>query len=333
MDTHPLISIIIPCFNRAKFIEKALQSALDQDYPNIEIIISDNNSTDGTDAIINKYLPDKRVKYFVNDTNIGMIPNFKIATQLRANGEYIIYICSDDYLCNNKFISDAVGLIKKYPNVLLVAAKNCTLYNGTNQLVNDNTDHVFEKEFMYGIDVFNIFTEWFAPGWGGVLMNRNKLIGTNAFESKAQSLDYEANLKLMLQGNIAFIKKPTYVFRKHSSQASAHMTYEAQINNFDFIDNTYSFAKKLNTGINLEAWRENVFTTYLNGVTRKLVNKKAEIEKIVNYVETNRGIKITIFKKPIVFFKILAYKNYTLFSPLVKLFNPKVYLSIKQEIA
>ena len=126
LEIKPLVSIIITSFNREKFIEMAIQSALNQDYPNLEIIISDNNSTDNSDTIIKKYMHDKRIKYFVNDVNIGMTPNFKLATEQRAKGEYITYISSDDYLLSDKFISNAVDLINKYPNIVLVIAKNST---------------------------------------------------------------------------------------------------------------------------------------------------------------------------------------------------------------
>lgn len=330
----PLISIVITSYNRAQWIGQAIQSALDQDYPNFEIIISDNNSTDNTDDVIRTFCSDPRIKYYKNETNIGMVANFKKATYELISGEYLTYISSDDYLCNRQFLSNSVNLINKYPNIVLVAAKNCMLLNDTdtNQIVDDPTDHVFANEFMEGKDVFNNFAKWFAPGWGGVLMVKNKLLDSQAFDSIAQSVDYEANLKLMLQGNVAFIKKTSYVFRKHSLQVSGYMTHEAYKNNLELIDNVYFFAKKLDNDINLELWRKKITLTYLNSVTRKLISNKNEIEKIVNHVEKVKKIKVTLFKNPILFIKIIAYKNYTLFSPLVRFFKPSAYLSIKKEI-
>ena len=111
-------------------------------------------------------------------------------------------------------------MINKYPDIVLVAAKNSTLFNDRNELFNDTSDQRFQQEFMYGKDVFKLFPRWLFPGWGAVLMDREKLIRTNIFESKAQSLDHEANLKLMLQGNLAFIKQPSYVLE---SMAPMHL--------------------------------------------------------------------------------------------------------------
>ena len=330
-DNKPLVSIIITSFNRAVWIEKAIQSALAQDYPNLEIIISDNNSTDNSDEIIKKYTPDKRIKYFRNEVNIGMVANFKIATAQRASGTFVNYISSDDYLSNNYFISEAVDLINKYPNVVLVTAKYSTLTEGSDELVADTTD-MFQEEFREGKEAFELFPALLSPGWGGILLNRDKLIKTDAFESKAQSLDYEANLKLMLQGNLAYISKSSYVFRRHASQISSFMTYQAHINNLDFIENTYHFAKKLNVAIDLEAWRQKVYIAYLHGSARKLINKNNELKNLVNYVKKEKKIKFSFFKDPQFMIMFMTYKNYNTFRPILKLFYPKKFHSIEKEL-
>ena len=330
-DNQPLVSIVITSFNRAKWIEKAIQSALDQDYPNLEIIISDNQSTDNSDEIIKKYTADKRIRYFRNEVNIGMVANFKIATEQRATGAYVNFISSDDYLCDNHFISSAVNLINKYPNVVLVIARYSTLTEGSDQLVADTTN-MFQQEFREGKDAFELFPTILSPGWGGILLDRDKLIKTNAFVSKAQSLDYEANLKLMLQGNLGYINKLSYIFRKHASQISGSMTYQAQIDNLDFIDNTYQFAKKLKVDIDLEAWRQKVYIAYLHGTARMLINKNNELKDLIAYVKKEKKIKFSFFRNPQFMIMYMVYKNYHTFAPLVKLIYPKKYHSIQKEL-
>jgi glycosyltransferase involved in cell wall biosynthesis len=330
VNKEPLVSIIITSYNRGNFIDKAIQSALSQDYSNIEIIVSDNCSTDNTPSVLVKYKEDKRVKYHVNDTNIGMLPNFKIATE-RTGGKYITYLSSDDYFCNDKFISLAVDLINKHLDIVLVAAKNATLFEDLKEVVEDATAEVFQHEFMKGSRLFQQFPKWFAPGWGAVLMDREKLIETKIFESKAQSIDYEANLKLMLQGNVAFIKQPSYVWRKHSSQASGTMNFETIINNFDFIENVYRFAKKINVDMDIENWRLQVYYAYLNGVSRRMTSKKDKIIKVMNYAKTQGNIHIKLFKEPKYFILFKIYTNYRMVSPLLKVFYPSLYRSIEKD--
>src|SRR5262245_45552735 len=112
----PLVSIVITSYNRARWIGKAIESALAQDYPNIEIIVSDNCSTDNSDEIIKSYCHDPRIRYSRNAENIGMIPNFQKAFFEIAKGDYITNISSDDYLVHPQFISKAVDIINKYEN-------------------------------------------------------------------------------------------------------------------------------------------------------------------------------------------------------------------------
>jgi glycosyltransferase involved in cell wall biosynthesis len=326
----PLVSIIITSYNRDGFIEKAVQSCLSQDYPNLEIVISDNHSIDNSDAIIKKYTHDARIKYFVNNSNIGMIPNFKFATEKLAGGKYVTYVSSDDYLCNNSFITEAVNLINKYSNVVLVAARNTTLYNDIGQLIPDGSDYKFSREFMEGIEVFKLFPKWLFPGWGAVLMDREKLIATHVFESRAQSLDHEANLNLMLRGNLAFIRETSYVFRKHTSNASGFMNYETQVNNLDFIENTYKYAGSLKTGINLDVWRLQVYKAYLDRNSAVLLKSQNEFDRLLLHVRNDKKISLNLFTAPKLITKCFIYKNYANLRFFLKYFFPKKYKSIQR---
>ena len=76
-EEYPLVSIIITSYNRADLVGKAIGSAIEQDYPNLEIIITDNCSTDESEKVIREYIHDKRVKYSRNETNIGHVAQFQ----------------------------------------------------------------------------------------------------------------------------------------------------------------------------------------------------------------------------------------------------------------
>ena len=93
---QPLFSIVIPTYNRANLLRRAIKSFLVQDFKDFEILISDNNSTDNTKKIVESF-KDKRVIYSKNNENIGCIPNFKRLI-LMARGRYIITHGDDDVL-------------------------------------------------------------------------------------------------------------------------------------------------------------------------------------------------------------------------------------------
>lgn len=95
---YPLVSILIPVFNRENILSKTIESAIAQNYANIEIIIVDNYSTDGTWEIIEKYSKkDNRIKAFRNTENIGPVRNW-LACVDKASGVYSKILWSDDLI-------------------------------------------------------------------------------------------------------------------------------------------------------------------------------------------------------------------------------------------
>ena len=91
-----LVSIGIPVYNGERYLRDALDSLLTQEYENIEIIISDNASTDGTAEICREYLSrDKRISYFPNDRKVGQMANFRLALD-KARGGYFMWAAVDD---------------------------------------------------------------------------------------------------------------------------------------------------------------------------------------------------------------------------------------------
>jgi len=96
-----LISVILPSYNRAHLIERAIISVLLQSYNNIELIIVDDASSDNTVKIIKKFTYDPRVKYIIHDKNQGAAASRNSGIKI-ARGEYIAFLDSDDYWAPNK---------------------------------------------------------------------------------------------------------------------------------------------------------------------------------------------------------------------------------------
>ncbi|MGI8581842.1 MAG: glycosyltransferase [Chitinophagaceae bacterium] len=91
-----LISVVMCTYNGSKFIDEQIESILNQDYSNIELIILDDNSTDGTWQMLNSWRKkDLRIKIYRNEYNVGYNKNFEKAIQL-ANGEFIALSDQDD---------------------------------------------------------------------------------------------------------------------------------------------------------------------------------------------------------------------------------------------
>ena len=114
----PLISIVIPCYNRQKFICETIESALAQTYPHVEVVVVDDGSTDNTrDIVIDRY--QTRIKYIQQQNRgAGAARNTGI---LAAAGEWIFVLDSDDVISSN-YLSDAINLIENEKTLVTARA-------------------------------------------------------------------------------------------------------------------------------------------------------------------------------------------------------------------
>jgi glycosyltransferase involved in cell wall biosynthesis len=122
----PLVSVVIPSYNHARYLGRALQSILDQTYTNWEAIVIDNHSTDNTDEIL-KIFTDPRITYLKIHNN-GVIAASRNVGIMSAKGEWIAFLDSDDWWTADKLqfcfdhINDKIDLV--YHDLEIVSDKH-----------------------------------------------------------------------------------------------------------------------------------------------------------------------------------------------------------------
>jgi glycosyltransferase involved in cell wall biosynthesis len=116
MMSLPLVSIVTPSFNQASFLEETMRSVLEQDYPNIEYIVVDGGSTDGSVEIIRRYAD--RLAWWISEADRGQTDAInKGFTQ--ANGEIFAWLNSDDIYLPGA-IRQAVSYLENHPEAGMV---------------------------------------------------------------------------------------------------------------------------------------------------------------------------------------------------------------------
>lgn len=211
------VSIIIPTYNRAGFLVEAIESALSQDYKDIEVIISDNASTDYT-AEVGKYYSkmDARVKYFRNTENIGMVRNWHKATFEYATGDWFLLLSDDDILINPEFISKAMELIQTSKNIAIVYSNSYVFDEALKTLTKLNLPfHKTESGTVIFSKRGTVRPQDFALC--NVLFDRKRSSESDAFlNSNNLSCDTELFLRLCLKGNVGVVEGFASIYRVHS---------------------------------------------------------------------------------------------------------------------
>lgn len=112
------VTIGLPVYNGEDFLEKAVDSLLAQTYKDLELIISDNASTDSTEAICRRYAAqDPRVKYVRNSENLGAAKNYNQLVEM-AQGDYFKWAAHDD-ICLPAFVEKCVEILDAEPEIVL----------------------------------------------------------------------------------------------------------------------------------------------------------------------------------------------------------------------
>lgn len=152
-STLPKISVIIPVLNGVTTLSKAIESVINQDYPNVEIIIIDGGSTDGTTDLIPKY--DKDISKFICENDLGIYDAMNKGITI-AEGEWIYFLGCDDYLEKNAFSLLAPYIVQNseliYGNVFSI--KHNKIYDGEFNLQKLIKMNICQQAIFYRKNLF-----------------------------------------------------------------------------------------------------------------------------------------------------------------------------------
>lgn len=128
-DNSPLVSIGLPTYNRAAKLRRAVASALAQDYANIELVISDNASTDETQAFCEELCArDPRVRYVRQPVNRGLTPNHHAVVE-HARGEFFLFLSDDDWL-DPAYVSACLAALVEHPDRAMAGGRGKYFQDG-----------------------------------------------------------------------------------------------------------------------------------------------------------------------------------------------------------
>jgi len=225
---RPLVSVIITSYNYGHYICTAIDSVLSQDYDNLEIVVTDNCSTDDTLKILDRYKDDARVRVNQNPVNIGITPNINTGIGL-AKGDYVVILSADDWLLPGH-LSRLVSVAERNPDVGLVYS---TAYLCKADGAPFSVRHIIGQTL---VDYAGGARDELGSLLAGCVMClptilfRRELFARHGMldESFEVASDWEICVRMILNGEkTAYIPIPTVGVRIHETQASSVSGYIA----------------------------------------------------------------------------------------------------------
>lgn len=151
-ESEPLVSIGLPTYNRVSCLEQAIESVLAQTYSRLELVVSDNASTDATASLCEAFCArDTRVRYVRQETNLGATENFRSVLR-RAQGPFFMWLGDDDWL-DPDYIAECMTILRQQPDHALVCGQaryfEADVPTQTGVLMNLNHDSEKQRVLAY----------------------------------------------------------------------------------------------------------------------------------------------------------------------------------------
>lgn len=230
-ELNPLVSVIIPCYNGASFIEETIQSVLNQTYRNLELLVVDDGSTDNSAELIKKLaMQDSRVIY-LHQKNAG-VSNARNTGIKHAKGDILSFLDADDWMYPEN-IGEKVNCLVEHDSDMVFSWTEVT-----DQELN-------QKYFFKGADALNFENEIFqfapppVPSPSSVIAKKKSVIEAGMFDPNLSiSADLDLWIRLSFGHKVTKVEKPLIKYRL--VDGSMNTNIKGQINDVDYIIKKYS---------------------------------------------------------------------------------------------
>jgi glycosyltransferase involved in cell wall biosynthesis len=230
----PLVSVVIPAYNASLFIAETLNSVIKQTYPNIEIIVVNDGSSDNTDSVISAF--SSEINYLIQ-TNQGVSAARNKGLSI-ATGKYICFLDADDWFFPNN-IEKKVDLLEKDISIALVHG----IVDVTDSKLNSSGSQLKGKSGFILNELLN-YAPPAIPCPSNAVIRTSILKELNGFdENLSTSADYDLWLRIAKDNKVGFIDKLSIKYRQHDANMFSNIAL--QIHDLEYIFNKHNKIKNI----------------------------------------------------------------------------------------
>jgi len=235
VKTWPKISIVMPSFNQVAYIERSLLSLINQNYPNLEILVIDGGSEDGTVRIIEKYK--QHIAYWVSEPDRGQSDALNKGFGL-ATGEIFGWLNSDDIYMPDSLRLAAVAF-RQHPSKQIVFGDWRTI---------DEQDNILAHEYAFPVSVSQTKYEGVSINAQAMFWRRSVHERFGEFDvALYNTMDYQMVLAFGIQeGESAFLRisQTLGCFRRYDGQKTGPANQERQLREHRYLAQRYCYPNK-----------------------------------------------------------------------------------------
>lgn len=285
MNNSKLVSYCLFTYNQEKYIKDAIEGALKQTYTPLEIIISDDFSTDSTFQIakdtVMGYAGPHKIMLNRNESNIGLGGHFSKVCYSVANGEYLITAAGDD-ISKVDHVEKAVSLIERHQDVKIIDFSG-EIIDETGNIIQIIELDFTHKKFTIDDYISLKKIKSFAPGR---IFKRELLTSFNPIGSKCPTEDSVLVLRGLLTGGIIRFNIPLVFYRKHGDNLSSPKGL-ANLSNLAIISQYLDDV--------LHLFNNNTLNEYMCSFILKRINLEYKVRNL-KYIKFTSPIKNTVRK-------------------------------------
>lgn len=295
------VSVIVPVHNGEKYIERCIESILNQSYKNIEVLVINDNSTDNTKEIVAKYLELPNVKLIINVETLGPARTRNLGLR-EANSPYILFLDCDDWIDLN-CIEKAINILDSDSTIDIAIWEIKTAYysNQFSVRYQYQYNNILSNKMALNLLSHTFENEYFISPLLGCKIFRKQLLDTYKLEfpDTIYEDDMFTFLSFLYSKNVALVTGSFLYYYQHNESLTHQFTEKNIIDFFDTFHKLYSYVNA-----STKEYYYNFLYKSLSAMINCMTNNITDYDMLSNY-------KAMIFKA---FYKNININEYYTYS-------------------